>query len=135
MITTILTTLMPILGTIIDKIIPDAEAAAKAKTDMEMAIIEAANKGALAQLEVNRVEAQHRSIWVAGWRPAIGWTCALAIAWTYVGTPIIETILILLDKPVIELPTIDMDYLLELVFGMLGLAGLRSWEKSRGLTK
>lgn len=134
MIQTLIPILGPIFGKVIDRVIPDKAAAEEAKLSMELELIKAANAGALAQLEVNKAEAQHRSIFVAGWRPAIGWTCAFALFWTYIGVPILSAILMVQGVEV-DLPTIDMDYLLELVFGMLGLAGMRSWEKSRGLTR
>jgi hypothetical protein len=134
MLSLLLSTLNPIFEDIIDKIVPDKNAAAKAKASIEAALIEAANKGALAQLEVNKVEAVHRSLFVAGWRPAIGWICAIAIGWTYIGAPIITSIAKFKGVE-LELVAIDLEYLLELIFGMLGLAGMRSWEKSRGISK
>lgn len=130
----ILTLLSPILGTLIDRLIPDKHEAEKAKVAMEMELVKAANEVNLQQIETNKIEAGHRSIWVAGWRPAIGWSCAAGFFWTFIGQPIIAWALVLngIDQ---ELPTIDPDILLEMTFAMLGLAGMRSWEKSRGLTK
>lgn len=130
----LVTLLSPILGTLIDRLIPDKHEAEKAKLAMEMELVKAANEVNLAQIENNKIEAGHRSIWVAGWRPAIGWSCAAGFAWTFIGQPLVEWILILQGQ-VVELPHIDPDILLEMTFAMLGLAGMRSWEKSRGLTK
>ena len=135
MIPALIATITPIIGKVIDRVVPDLNAAARTKLDIEEALVEAANQGALAQLEVNKVEAAHRSVFVAGWRPAIGWICAITIGWNYIGLPLLQTWAILSGHENIELPAIDMEYILELIFGMLGLASMRSWEKSKGFTK
>ncbi|MEE8128176.1 3TM-type holin [Candidatus Vondammii sp. HM_W22] len=124
----------PVINTLIDRLIPDKAEADKAKLEMENKLVETANQVNLAQIEVNKAEAAHRTIFVAGWRPALGWVCAAGFTWAFVGAPIAEWIMAIQGINA-ELPVINTDILLELVFGMLGLAGLRSWEKSRGLTK
>ena len=68
----LLAALLPIFGSVIDKVIPDKAAAEKAKLEAQAQLVAAATQGALAQLEVNKVEAAHQSVFVAGWRPAIG---------------------------------------------------------------
>ena len=88
----------------------------------------------MGQMEVNKAEAQHRSIFVAGWRPAIGWICAAAIGWNFIGFPIAEMVNAFLENPA-TLPVVATDNLFELVLGMLGLGGLRTYEKREGLTK
>lgn len=130
----IATILAPAFGTLIDRLIPDKAEAQKAKLEMEAKLVDAANEVNLAQIEVNKQEAAHRSLFIAGWRPALGWVCAAGFTWAFVGSPIAEWIAAIQGIEA-DLPVIDTDMLLELVFGMLGLAGLRSWEKSRGLTK
>lgn len=126
--------LLPAALSLLDKLIPDREAAAKAKTEMEATLVGAATEATLAQLEVNKIEAGHRSIFVAGWRPAIGWICVLALGWTYIGVPVAKLGLAIAGVEV-ELPVLETDSLMELLFGMLGLSGLRTFEKSRGITK
>ena len=81
MISSIVSALLPSAGKVIDRLVPDKNAAAKAKQELESEMIKAATKANLAQLEINKVEAGHRSIFVAGWRPFIGWTCGVAMAW------------------------------------------------------
>jgi len=124
----------PAIGTIIDRLIPDKHEAEKAKLEMEARLLEAANQVNLEQIKTNQIEAGHRSIFVAGWRPAIGWTAALGFGWAFIGQPIAVWIMALSGSEV-PLPELDVAPLMEMTFAMLGLAGLRTWEKSRGLTR
>ena len=126
--------ILPLIGTVLDRVIPDKNGAEKAKQEIEKTLVENANQLNLAQAEINKVEAEHRSVFVAGWRPMIGWSCAIGIFWLFVGHPIV-VYFDALDGVVSPIPTIDHDILLELTFAMLGMAGLRSWEKLKGLTK
>ena len=85
---------------------------------------------AMAQLEVNKVEAAHESLFVAGWRPAIGWVCALAIFSDFVLRPVMVWFSGWYPgMPVF--PSLISDNLWELMAGMLGLSGLRTFEKTR----
>jgi hypothetical protein len=88
----------------------------------------------LSQAKINEAEAQHRSVFVAGWRPAIGWIAAAAIGYNYIAFPILEVVNAFLGSPA-TMPEVAMDNLFELVLGMLGLGGLRTYEKNKGLTK
>jgi roadblock/LC7 domain-containing protein len=130
----IVTALLPALGTLIDRLIPDRAAAEKAKAEMEQQLVTAANAAALAQVEVNKVEAAHSSVFVAGWRPSIGWVCAAGLAWAFVVAPIASWALVVLGIRA-ELPTIQFDHLFELVLAMLGIGGLRTFEKLRGVAR
>jgi roadblock/LC7 domain-containing protein len=126
--------LAPVLGTLIDRLVPDKAEAQKTKAEMELKLVEAANQVNIEQIRTNQIEAGHRSIWVAGWRPAIGWACAFGFFWAFVGSPLAIWVMALTGTQ-IALPDLDTAPLMEMVFAMLGLGGLRSWEKSRGLTK
>ena len=134
MIPAILTALVPALGTLVDRLIPDRAAAERAKADMEAALVKAANDAALAQVEVNKIEAGHGSVFVAGWRPAIGWVCAAALAWAFIVAPIASWGMAVLGLRE-TLPAIGTDNLFELVLAMLGLGGLRTFEKLRGVAR
>ena len=94
-----------------------------------------AHQAALAQVEVNKEEAKSRSVFVAGWRPFIGWTCGVALAYHFVLAPIIIFGTTVFGVQIPELPVFDMDSLMTVLLGMLGLGGLRTYEKSKGLTK
>jgi hypothetical protein len=131
----ILGAVLPVIGTVLDRLIPDDAARAKAKVEMEAALLDAANKGMLAQLDVNKVEAAHRSVFVAGWRPFVGWTCGAALCWHFVLQDLIVFAAAWAGHPVPLLPELDTDTLLTVLLGMLGLGGLRSFEKVKGVTK
>jgi hypothetical protein len=83
------------------------------------------------QVMLNQVEAAHRSVFVAGWRPAVGWICAAAVGWSYIGHPLLHWAA-LLWAPGLAPPALQTDSLFELVLALLGLAGLRSFEKTTG---
>ena len=134
MIPAILTALVPALGTLVDRLIPDKAAAERAKADMEAALVKAANEAALAQVEVNKIEAAHSSVFVAGWRPAIGWVCAAALAWAFIVAPVATWGMAVFGVRE-TLPAIGSDNLFELVLAMLGLGGLRTFEKMRGVAR
>jgi hypothetical protein len=87
------------------------------------------------QLEINKAEAQHRSIFVAGWRPFLGWCLSFAMAWHFVLAPMTMFVAGWTGATIPELPVFDMDSLMTVLLGMLGLGGLRSFEKYKGLTK
>ena len=94
-----------------------------------------AHESAMAQVEVNKAEAGHRSIFVAGWRPFIGWTCGVALAYHFVVAPLIIFGAGWAGTPIPDLPTFDMDSLMTVLLGMLGLGGMRTFEKAKGLAK
>jgi hypothetical protein len=130
----IITALLPALGTLVDRLIPDKAAAEKAKAEMELQLVQAANAAAMAQVEVNKIEAGHSSVFVAGWRPSIGWVCAAGLAWAFVVAPVASWALMVLGVKA-ELPAIQFDHLFELVLAMLGIGGLRTFEKLRGVAR
>jgi hypothetical protein len=87
-----------------------------------------AHENALAQMEVNKTEAVHRSVFVAGWRPFIGWVCGLSMATNYMGVPLAGVF-------GFELPVLDITTMFPVLLGMLGLAGLRTQEKIKGVAR
>ena len=82
------------------------------------------------QSEINKMEAQHRSIFVAGWRPFIGWICGVALLYNFIIRDVIAWVL-----PDAMPPAIQMDQLITILLGMLGLGGLRTFEKIKDKTK
>ncbi len=88
----------------------------------------------MAQIEVNKIEAGHRSIFVAGWRPFLGWCLSFAMAYHFILQPI-AIFSISVAGLSYDLPQFDMSSLMTVLLGMLGLGGMRTYEKSKGLTK
>ena len=139
MIPAIITALVPALGTLVDRLIPDKAAAQRAKDDMEAALVKASNEAALAQVEVNKIEAGHSSVFVAGWRPCIGWVCGVALALYYVPMFIIGMGLwvwaCLEAGAMVPRPELGVAEIIGLVMAMLGLGGLRTFEKLHGVAR
>jgi len=115
---------------VIDKFVPDPEAKAKAEEQLR-SDLQAWDK---TQTDVNAVEAAHSELFVAGWRPALGWTCAFAFAFIYVIGPMITWLSTMAGNP-IPLPSFNVDALMGLTLGMLGLGGLRTYEKVKGVAR
>ena len=126
--------IISVVSSVLDKVIPDNNAKEKAKADIEKALIDNAAQINLAQAETNKIEANHRSVFIAGWRPFLGWVCGIGFAWIFVLNPILQWGLALYGINAV-LPQLQTDVLMELTIALLGLAGLRSWEKAKGLTK
>ena len=139
MIPAIITALVPALGTLVDRLIPDKAEAEKARLDMEAALVKASNDAAMAQVEVNKIEAGHSSVFVAGWRPFIGWVCGVALALYYVPMFIIGMGLwvwaCLEAGAMVPRPELGVAEIIGLVMAMLGLGGLRTFEKLHGVAR
>tara|TARA_R110000824_G_scaffold350093_1_gene537041 strand:- start:152 stop:520 length:369 start_codon:yes stop_codon:yes gene_type:complete len=112
----------------------DKEKRAAAERDIRAKLTDSLAQVDLAQLGINKVEAAHRSMFVAGWRPFIGWTCGVALMYTYVLQPILVFGLAQAGY-LVELPKMDLGELMPVLMGILGLGGLRSWEKVKGVAK
>jgi len=129
-----LNVLLPLISTVVDRVIPDKNGADKAKQAIEAELIKNATQLNLAQAETNKIEASHRSVFVAGWRPCLGWVAALGFAWMFVIAPLLQWVMLVSGND-LPLPQFQTDVLLELTFAMLGLAGLRTYEKTKGISK
>ncbi|VTU34074.1 hypothetical protein RA8CHR_04899 [Variovorax sp. RA8] len=130
--------LLPAVGDILDKIFPDKNAAEAAKVRLvelaqqgELARLNADTQLATAQAETNKIEAASGNLFVSGWRPAVGWICALAVGFKFIGGPMLFMIGQAIGHPV-ELPRIDTEELWPLLLGMLGLGAFRTVEKVKG---
>jgi hypothetical protein len=124
----------PVTG-LLDKFIEDKDQKAKLAHQVATMAQTHAQELAKGQLEINKAEAQHRSIFVAGWRPFLGWCLSFAMAWHFVLAPMTLFICSAFEIYVPDLPVFDMDSLMTVLLGMLGLGGLRTVEKVKGLTK
>ena len=117
------------------KFIADKDQAAKLAHELSTMADKHSHEALLAQIEVNRAEAASGSVFKGGWRPFIGWVCGAAFAYHFVLQPFILFGVAVAGVSIPELPSFDMGSLMTVMMGMLGLGGLRSYEKKQGLTK
>lgn len=130
MLATLLLGLAPKILDLLAPLIPDPAAREKAVQSILNMLMDA-DKG---QMAVNAAEASNPNVFVAGWRPAIGWTCALALAFEFVVSPLGQWIGFIVGHPIPKPPTLS-EHLWELLMGMLGMGALRSLEKIKGAAK
>lgn len=129
--------LKPLIGPAVEKVldlIPNANERARAKEELERNVLKAANDAALAQIRVNEAEAGHASIFVAGWRPFIGWVCGFGLAWAFLGHPLFVWGASL-SGVAVEPPGLQTEALISLVMAMLGMAGWRTLDKINGAAR
>lgn len=106
------------------------------RSNAKLRAMELAAAGDLGQLAVNTEEAKSSNVFVAGWRPFIGWTCGIAFAFAFVVSPLIETLVVYayifagIEVDTTGLPKLDITAMLPVLLGMLGLGGLRTFEKT-----
>jgi hypothetical protein len=108
-------------STVISKIWPDKTVQEREQLAATVALIQG-------QLEINKVEAANPSVFVSGWRPAIGWICGAACAWNWIGIPIAKIVLVTSGITMALAPA-DLTEMMPVLMGMLGLGGLRTLEK------
>lgn len=126
------------LGPILDgvlRLIPDKNAREAAKEQFESQILNAMVGLVQGQLEINKQQAAHPSVFVAGARPFLLWVCGFAYAWTFVLQPLGTWAVLVAGVDVPPLPTLDLGPLSTLTLGMLGLGGLRTYEKRLGVAR
>lgn len=116
---------------LIDNLFTSDEERAEAKRK----VLQMQQSGELAQIGVNLEEAKHRTIFVAGWRPFIGWTCGVALAYNFILRDLIQWGLIVWAPSIPVPPTLDFSQLLTVLLGMLGLGGMRTFEKYKGVSR
>lgn len=125
--------LLDIGGKVIDRIWPDPVAAAQAKLELFKLTQSGELQQIAGQLEINKAEATNANPFVSGWRPFIGWVCGAALAYTYIVYPLLLWVGAVY-APTLAPPKLGNDGMLyELLLGMLGLGGLRTFEKVKGV--
>jgi hypothetical protein len=124
----------PVTG-LLDKFIEDKDQKNKLAHELATMADKHAQELAKGQLAINAEEAKHRSIFVAGWRPFIGWTCGISLMAHFVLFPATDFVVAYMGYEIPPMPAFDMDSLMTVLLGMLGLGGMRSFEKFKGLTK
>jgi|TARA_Y100000114_G_scaffold54937_1_gene50201 roadblock/LC7 domain-containing protein len=123
----ILSSLIGPATSLLDKVIEDKDEKNRIAFELSTLAERHANELAKGQLEVNKVEAAHKSLFVAGWRPSIGWCCSLGLLYHVLIAPIAGIW--------VEVPEIDPSLLMTTMTGMLGLGAMRSYEKTRGVSR
>jgi hypothetical protein len=123
------------VGNAVDKI----HTSASEKADAKLLIEKLRQQPSLLQIELNKAEAQHRSVLVAGWRPGLAWCCVFAIAYHYIVRDLMiwtfSLIALWFGLPIIPPPPVlDIGLMIQLMIGILGLAGFRSFEKYKGVS-
>jgi len=133
------TAMLDIGGKVIDRLFPDPGQAATAKLELirlqqsgELAMLAADVEIAKGQMATNQTEAATGSLFIGGWRPAIGWTCAGAFAYKFVLAPAGAFAMAASGHP-IDLPVLDFTEMSTILLGMLGLGGMRTIEKVKGV--
>tara|TARA_R100000654_G_scaffold2429_1_gene9077 strand:+ start:164 stop:559 length:396 start_codon:yes stop_codon:yes gene_type:complete len=124
----------PVTG-LLDKFIPDADQKAKLAHEIATMSEKHTQEALLAQLEINKAEAQSGSLFKGGWRPAVGWTCAIAFLYHFILKDLIIFGCAIAGVELPIMPDFDMGTLLTVLGGMLGIGTLRTYEKQKGLTK
>lgn len=130
--------LIPAVVSILDKVLPDPQQAAEAKLRAlelvqrgDLAQLDAEVRLVAGQLEINKTEAA-TDLFRGGWRPAVGWCCVSGLTYQFLAQPLLPWLAALCGATVPPLPAIDSDTLLVLLTGMLGLGGLRTFERVKG---
>jgi len=108
---------------LLNKVIPDATERNRIAFELSTLTEKYAQELAKGQLEVNKVEAEHKSLFVSGWRPAVGWCCCIALMYSTIVAPILGIWF--------TVPPVDSSLLTTVLLGMLGLGGLRTIEKTK----
>lgn len=124
-----------IIGTVIDRLVPDKAAAEKAKLEMAVALQTQEFQIQIEQIKVNANEANSTNWFVAGARPAIMWTCGFALAYASVLEPIARFVSKVWFGYEGDFPVIDTDLTMQVLFGVLGLGGYRMYEKTKGVAR
>jgi ABC-type sulfate transport system permease component len=120
------------ISDLIGKFIPSADEKAKNVLALELATMQQQQAMVQAQTDTNKAEASNASMFVAGWRPFIGWVCGSGLAYQFIAAPIATWIAALCSHPIAP-PALDLGTLLTLLLGMLGLGGMRTYEKLNGV--
>jgi hypothetical protein len=101
--------------------------------DIEIQALNADSQMNIAQIELNKIEAASPDLFRSGWRPAVGWVCIAGLAYQFLLRPLLPWIVGLFNHAVPPMPELDLSSLMTLLFGMLGLGGMRTFEKVKGI--
>tara|TARA_R110002074_G_scaffold299968_2_gene471376 strand:- start:147 stop:551 length:405 start_codon:yes stop_codon:yes gene_type:complete len=123
----------PVTG-LLDKFIEDKDVKNKLAHEVATMSERHAQELAKGQMEINKTEAAHKSLFVAGWRPAVGWTCCLGMASNFLLIPMANFVLALTGSAIV-VPLLDTGEMMPVLMGMLGLGAMRTYEKKQGVQR
>jgi phenylpyruvate tautomerase PptA (4-oxalocrotonate tautomerase family) len=123
------------VASLLDKFIPDATEKQRLAAEIATMAERQAHEIALAQIDVNKEEAKSQSWFVSAWRPAVGWVCVIGLCWHFIGQPIALFFISVSGANIPPLPQFEMDTLMTLLFGLLGMGALRTVEKTKGVAR
>ena len=124
-----------LVDTFIGKFVKDKDLAAKLQAEARSQEFQGDINLSLAQVSLNQTEAASKSIFVAGWRPFIGWICGFGLAYAFILSPLMQFAVVLaMDTPP-DFPVLDISELMPILLGMLGLGSLRTYEKVKGVSR
>jgi hypothetical protein len=119
--------------TVVNKLFPDKTQSEKDKLAAQMQLETQEYNLVQGQLEINKIEAAHSSVFVSGWRPFIGWVCGVTFAANYLIVPIvIDPLFRVLGQP--SIPMIPVGEIIPVLVALLGLSGYRTYERLKGVT-
>lgn len=124
----------PVTG-LLDKFVEDKDEKNRLAHEIATMAEKQAHEAAMAQMQANSEQAKHPSLFVAGARPAIMWICAMAMAYHFILQPFLVFGVLVAGVELPALPELDMGSLMPVLMGILGLGGMRSWEKVKGCAR
>lgn len=127
----LVTAFVPFLDKVLG-MIPNPEARAQAKQELTLELVRIEAEERMSQVELNKTEAQHANVFVAGWRPFIGWVGGVSLAWTFLVHPMLVWGATVAGYTG-SFPELDTDPLMTLVMAMLGVGAMRSFDKFNGV--
>jgi len=124
-----------LVDTFISKFVKDEDLAAKLQAEARSQEFQGDIGLSLAQVSLNQTEAASKSIFVSGWRPFIGWICGFGLAYAFILSPLMKFAVVLAMETPPDFPVLDISELMPILLGMLGLGGLRTYEKVKGVSR
>lgn len=129
-----LTAILNLGNTVLDRVLPDKTANDAAKAQLLSLQVTGELSAQIAQAQIDQTEAANSSIFVAGWRPFVGWVCGVAFAYAFVFQPLLQFTLVAFHSTfdISKIPTLNLAEMSPVLLGMLGLGAMRSFDKSQG---
>jgi hypothetical protein len=120
---------------LVSKFVPDRDLQIKIQNELAIKLAEIEAQQIASQAEINKAEAQSGNKFASSWRPLVGYICAVAFAWQFIGQPFFSFFYVMITHQPAPVVALQADALMSLLFGLLGISGMRSWEKIKGVTK